>query len=283
MDSRELPTPAGYTIVAKEFACAAHPKGVVVIVPATGVKQSYYYKFAGFLRNKGYTTFTFDYGGIGASRKGPLQNFRTSATAWAKNDIEEVIRFAGKKYPEVKLTLIGHSIGGQLIGLAPSSVLADRILLVAAQNGYWKFWKGAGRLRMLLNWYFLFPVITKIFGYFPGKKLGVMEDLPEGMVREWRKWCVTPDYLFGYYEEEALFFHKFRGKLFVYSIEDDRFAPEEAVHWLSRKYANTGMEKRHLIPADFGLEKIGHFGVFKSKNKSHFWNLLLRDIENGEK
>lgn len=280
MDSRELFPPAGYSITAKEFVCATRLKGVVVIVPATGVKQSYYFKFADFLRNNGYVVFTFDYGGIGASRKGSLRDFHTSATAWAKNDLEAVIRYAGKKYPGAKQVLIGHSIGGQLIGLAPSSVLASRIVLIAAQNGYWKFWKGAGRLRMLLNWYFLFPVITKIFGYFPGKKLGVMEDLPKGMVREWRKWCVTPDYLFGYYEEESLFFHKVRGKLIVYSIEDDRFAPGEAVNWLSRKYAGTGMVRRHLIPADFGLEKIGHFGIFKSKNKSHFWNVLLGDMEN---
>ncbi len=280
MQAGVLDTPAGYKIAFKEFAGIKSIKDIVIIVPATGVKQSYYFKFADFLRNNGYVIFTFDYGGIGESRKyGTLKGFRTSATAWAKNDLEAVIRFATGKYPGLSLVLIGHSIGGQLIGLAPSSVQARQVIIVAAQNGYWKFWKGGARWRMLFNWYFLFPVITKIFGYFPGKLLGAMEDLPSGMVAEWRKWCTTPDYFFSDYDRESLFFDKIRGELTVYSIADDDFAPEEAVDWLAGRYKGMSMNRKHLVPADFGMDKIGHFGMFRSTHKDSFWNMMLVDME----
>jgi len=45
-----------------------------------------------------------------------------------------------------------------LIGITSANKLIDGILLIAAQTGYWKFWKGAEKLKMLMVWYFLVPV-----------------------------------------------------------------------------------------------------------------------------
>ena len=183
----------------------------------------------------------------------------------------------------MSLTVIGHSIGGQLIGLAPSSKYIDKIILIASQSGYWKFWKGIEKFKMILNWYLIFPILTKIYGYFPGKKLKVMEDLPKSVSMEWRKWCVSPKYLFDHVNEKHLFYNKIDCELYSYSSNDDRYAPKEAVDWMANNYKNARILRSHLNPKDFNFTKIGHFGFFKDKMKNTIWKIILENLQTTNK
>ena len=38
------------------------------------------------------------------------------------------------------------------------------------------------------------PVLTAVAGYFPGGRIGAVGDLPAGVIRQWRRWCLSPDY-----------------------------------------------------------------------------------------
>ena len=38
---------------------------------------------------------------------------------------------------------------------------------------------------MFGKWHLLMPVLTLLYGYFPGKRLGWLEDTPAGVVRDW--------------------------------------------------------------------------------------------------
>ncbi len=152
---------------------------VLIIASATGVKQEYYQKFSEYLSDNGVSVLTFDYSGIGRSLTKPIKELNSNAADWGKNDLEYVIQYAIRKYPNSKKVILGHSIGGQLIGLAKSSTKFDKIILVAAQSGYWKFWKGIDRIKMWFNWYILFPVLLNLFGYLNSKKLSGMENLPK--------------------------------------------------------------------------------------------------------
>lgn len=99
-------------------------------------------------------------------------------------------------YPDKKLVVVAHSMGGQIVGLAPSSLGVDKLIFVSVPSGYLKFWTGTERIKMLMTWYFWFPVLTKHFGYMPTSKISKMEELPKRVALQWRTWSLSPNYLF---------------------------------------------------------------------------------------
>lgn len=274
MRELEIPTTDGHHISLTVFE-ANSPKQVLIIAPATGVKQSFYKKFASYLAGNHITVITFDYFGIGKSLKQPIKTITQNAASWGQNDLEAVIAYSKTTFANLPLALLGHSIGGQLIGLAPSSIVAEKIILVAAQSGYWRFWHGMGRFKMWANWHILFPLLINLFRYLPSKKFSGMENLPKNVAMQWRKWCLSPFYFFGDTSVTNFQFQHIYARIMAISIEDDAFAPKQAVDWLSNKFTKSMVIKTHLKPTDFQLTKIGHFGVFKETMKDSFWESLL--------
>jgi len=251
---------------------------ILIIASATGVKQEYYQKFAQFVAGQGISVITFNYNGIGRSLKKPIKTLKNNAADWGRNDLEHVIQYALTHYPNAKKVVLGHSIGGQLIGLAASSQKLDQIVLVAAQSGYWKFWKGMDKMRMWFNWYVLFPLVLNIFGYLNAKRISGMENLPKQVANQWRNWGKHPDYILGDASIKNLYYSEIKTTITAFSIEDDEFAPLEAAQWMTRQYKNAKAKSIHLTPKDFQVLKIGHFGVFKEKFSDTIWPIVLNEI-----
>ncbi|WP_298884769.1 alpha/beta fold hydrolase [uncultured Polaribacter sp.] len=252
---------------------------VLIIASATGVKQEYYQKFSTYLYENGVSVVTFDYNGIGRSLTKPIKELNNNAADWGKNDLESVFQYIIKKYPNSKKVILGHSIGGQLIGLAKSSTKFDKIILVAAQSGYWKFWKGIDRIKMWFNWHILFPTLLNLFGYLNSKKLSGMENLPKNVANQWRNWGKKPDYIQSDESIVLKYYDKIELDISAFSIEDDDFAPQKAVEWMTSQYQNSKVKSINLNPADFKVKKIGHFGAFKDKFKTTIWEILLNEIK----
>ena len=259
---------------------AVNSDRIIIIVSAAGVLQSFYKKIAEFFQNNNISTITFDYAGIGKSLNGNIKKENSNLTNWGNRDLEAVIKYTIETYPRFKIILLGHSIGGQLIGLAPSSYMADKIILVAAQSGYWKFWKGVSKIRMWANWYLLVPILTKGFGYLPSKKISRMESLPKNVAEEWAKWCRSSNYLFASFSYNKLYFDRIKCKLTSISIDDDFLAPKKSVEWLTAKFGNASIKSLHFIPEKFKALKIGHFSLFTEKFKDDIWNILLEETHN---
>lgn len=257
----------------------AEKNTVLIISPATGVKQGFYKKFADFISANGITVITFDYSGIGLSLKKPIKQIKCSASDWGKNDLEAVIKFTKENYPNAKITLLGHSIGGQIIGLAKSSSELQKIILVSAQSGYWKMWKGFDRVKMWANWHILFPILINLFGYMPSKRISGMENLPKNVAKQWSSWGRKPNYLFDEVSEQDLFYKNVSVKAIAISIENDFYAPKDAVDFFTEKYENAEIKKLHLRPTEYNTKAIGHFGVFREKFENTLWKLLMNEIE----
>ena len=240
----------------------------LVISSATGVLQKYYSKFAKHFSTLGYTVYTFDYYGIGESCSVKIKENNVSLNDWA-NDQASILNLAKQSNPNHKITLITHSIGGQLIGLNSKIHLADSIITIASQTGYWKYFKGINRLRMLSFWYVLIPIATPLFGYFPAKKMGLFENIPKNVVYQWRQWGIHPKYIFR--EFKTLQFELIKNNVLVLSFPRDSYAPKQAVDWLSDQFKNAQVDRKHIIPEDLNIEDIKHFGFFRSKFKDSLW------------
>lgn len=271
-----LKTTTGHSISVSIFLPKKSNHKSIVISSATGVLQKFYSKFALHFTTLGFTVYTFDYYGIGKSSSQNLKQNTANLQVWAL-DQAAVLKLAKQKQPQHQLTLIAHSIGGQLLGLNPEIHLADSIIMIASQTGYWKYFKGFSKIRMFVFWYVLIPIATPLFGYFPAKKIGLFENLPKHVVYPWRKWGIHPEYMFREFTD--LQFCNIQCPVLSLSFPRDTFAPKEAVDWLALKFTNTKVDRRHLIPEELDIEDVKHFGFFREKFKPSLWQLTENWID----
>ena len=244
----------------------------IIISSATGVLQKYYSRFASHFSSLGFTVYTFDYYGIGASNSKSIKHITANLNAWAF-DQAAVIKYAKETNPEHKIILITHSIGGQLMGLNAEIKLVDSVITIASQTGYWKYFKGFSRFRMFMFWYVLIPYTTPIFGYFPAKKLGLFENIPKQVAYQWRKWGIHPNYMFGHFKNTELYFSTVSCPVLILSFPRDLFASKASVDWLASKLTHAKVDRRHLIPADLNIKDVQHFGYFKKEYQDSLWKL----------
>jgi predicted alpha/beta hydrolase len=241
-------------------------KRAVLVMPATGVPQSYYAKYAAYLAERGFTVLTFDYRGIGRSRNGSLRHSTARMRDWALLDAAAAARHLGTG----EIAVVGHSFGGQALGLLPEPGRIAAALLVGAQSGYWRHWPPLGRLWMWPATHIGLPAVATLLGYFPGSRLGFGEDLPPGVALEWASWCRHPQYLVG-----ALGVHdayaRVRAPIRAYAISDDAFAPLRPVEALAALYPNARWQTRRLAPRELGVPDIGHFGFFRERFRASLW------------
>ena len=96
-------------------------------------------------------------------------------------------------HPRTQIVVLGHSVGGQLIGMSQLTRHVDALIMVGAQTPYWKLYEGFWlRMRLFYFWHLLIPVTVKLFGYFPASLLGLFEDLPANVAMQWARWAKKP-------------------------------------------------------------------------------------------
>lgn len=71
------------------------------------------------------------------------------------------------------------------------------MLCVASGSGYWRDNAPPTRRKILLWWYGIAPLLTALHGCLPGRRLGLVGDLPAGVLWQWRQWCLHPNYGIG--------------------------------------------------------------------------------------
>ncbi|MES2510175.1 MAG: alpha/beta fold hydrolase [Pseudomonadota bacterium] len=252
----------------------------VVIGGAMGVRQDYYAAFAQWLSSQGFRVTTFDYRGSGYSlpdtAHGGLRGFKANLLDWAA-DYEAVIDDAKAALPDAPLYLLGHSLGAQLPGLLGNQHKVDGLLSVAAGSGYWR--DNAPQLRRLILyfWYVLVPVATRLFGYFPGRKLKKVGDLPAGVMLQWRRWCLDPQYSVGAEGEGARQSYSQVGfPVRALSITDDELMTLRGTHNLINLYANAPRSVEQIAPGDVQAKRIGHFGFFREQFTQTLWPRSLQ-------
>jgi len=278
-----LVTADGHTIIARFFEPSASPVGSVLIVGAMGVPQTYYEALAVWLQKKGYFVATFDYRGIGLSRKRPLNKVEADILVWARQDCEAALTALLSRAPSVPMVWLGHSLGGQILPFVPSRARVSRMITIGSGNGYWR--KNTQELKRVvwLMWYVITPLLTPVFGYFPGARLNMVGDLPKGVVEQWRKWCLHPDYAVGAEgpDVQALY-DSVTQPVSILSFTDDEYMSAESTASLHAFYRSAPQEHRRLNPAELGIKRIGHFGFFRRAMADVLWEkYLLPEFKSG--
>ncbi len=282
-----FPAADGYqlkgTVWRHRQACT-QPRPVVIINPATSVRARYYARFAAFLHAHGFDVLTYDYRGIGESRPASLKGFEAGWIDWGRLDFEAALQYASDTFPGQPIQVVAHSVGGFLIGLAASCHRVTRVFTMGAQFAYWRDYARHKRLRMLFKWHVFMPALTRVFGYFPGGRLGWLEDTPRGVVRDWTAphprfedaWRRAPLHLTeAECRELVARFAAMRGPTLAVSLADDEFGTVPAIQRLLRYYRNSAVTHLHISPAAIGQQAVGHFAFFHSRFEHSLWRIPL--------
>ncbi len=249
------------------------PNGLTLqINSATGVPRGYYNAFAAHQAARGFTVLTFDYRGIGGS---PHAAGRPAPRMldWGLQDAPAAAQYLAQRFPTLTPTLLGHSFGGQVIGLMPQAGSFAAIVTVAAQHGYWRNWSADYQWKLFFIWYGLVPLLLASRRRAPARLFGG-EPLPHGVLADWSRWCRSPHYVC---DEQGRplrpFNDRVRAAMRMISFDDDRdFGPRKGVDRLMGYYPQAQIERLHVAPADWGLARIGHFGFFKRDMPAERWS-----------
>ncbi len=278
MDKREVTIAAsdGFPLaatlygIAADGVAAAPCRGVVVINSAIGVRRGRYAAYAGFLHLRGYRVVTYDYRGIGGSTGQPVDQARLRQ--WGELDFGGVLAWLRATCPDAPLGCVGHSLGGQILGLTPHAGNVRAFLGIAAQSGYWRHWHPRHWPKLLLAWYLVVPLTATLLGRLPGRLFGA-QTLPKTIARDWARWCRSPHYLC---EDDGRplrpWFAQVTCPTLLLAMADDAAAaPVAAVRALAECYSSAAPEILVVEPGEWGGKSLGHFGFFARDAPLSLW------------
>jgi predicted alpha/beta hydrolase len=290
-DDITFPARDGYLLGATLFLPRGAKRHAVLINSATAVPRKIYKGFAGYLARRGCAVLTYDYRGTGDSRQKALVGynqpkslvgFKASMADWAALDVSAAVAWMRERYHTLPLGYVGHSFGGQALGLIPDNAEVSRALLIAAQAGYWKLMASPERYRVYAMMNFIGTPLTRLLGYAPGWS-GIGEDLPKDVFLQWTGWIMSKRYMFDDPNLPALKnFANYKGAMRALCLADDPWATRPAVELLCSGYTSSTPEIITVQPADAGVSKIGHFGFFRPEHRDTLWRGAAEWLEAGE-
>jgi predicted alpha/beta hydrolase len=272
-----LPAHDGHNLGVYCYEPVAKPHGGVVIGPAIAVPQSFYADFAHYLASQGYRVWTFDYRGMGESWQGSMRTCKADISDWVLRDYDAVVHHASAQMQDLPLFILGHSLGGQTIPLLPALATIGNFsgaINVAVGSGAMRHNRPDLRRKAPLLWYLFAPVFCPLFGYFPGSKIGVIGDIPTQALFQWRRWCLTPDYLLSGEPGAREAYARANWPVLGLTLSDDELLLESGSQMLHQALGQAQVDYRLLKPEQFGLKRIGHFGFFKKAQEKALWPIV---------
>lgn len=266
----------GFVLAATRFRGAPTdantPRGLVLVNSAVGVKQSYYRGFAEYLVERGFEVVTYDYRAIGQSQREPVHRSAARMQDWGLLDQPALVAQCRQWTGDRPLVVVGHSVGGQILGLAPNACEVAALVGICAQHTWWRLWPKRAWPKLWLLWNVVMPGVSGAMGYFPSPWFGLGQPLPSGVARDWAHWARSPRHIIGALGESTRAgYEHYTGAIRAYSFSDDTFAPPRTVEQLLAVYRAARREHRSVDPSEVG-QTIGHFGFFRPVFRDSLWS-----------
>ena len=277
----------GYPLEASLFQAGDDLHSLLLINSGTGIPRRFYRRFAEHAAGQGFLVLTYDYRGVGGSRPSSLKTCEANYRDWGQLDVPAMIDFLTRRDETLPLYVLGHSTGGQQLGLAGNLHDVKAAAFVGVSTGYWGGMNLGMQALSLFLWKLYVPLMTRLLGYAPAKLVGLGEDLPSGVALEWGSWCLEADYLAAFFDESGRhrsvdgrdfgvqYFAQARFPIRAWCLADDPIATPDNVPALLGLYQNARVEERWVEPQEIGRKRIGHLGFFHSDIGKPLWNEML--------
>lgn len=275
----------GETLQGVIFESGSPSIGAVLVAGGLGIPQRFYAPFASWLAARGHRVLTFDPRGMGASRRRDHQKSMRGLNAdmltWARQDFAAAVKTLAERAGGRRIALVGHSLGMHHAAMTDAET-QERISVavsVAAGSGYWRDWATPSRRKAPWMLHLASPLLTPLFGYFPGKALRMVGDLPGPVMRQWTAWCRHPEFAWGADPERVLPSLKTASfRIEAYSFSDDEAMTQTCTRKLLAAMPNAASALHVLAPGDVGLRTIGHVGAFRREAASALWPLFAASV-----
>lgn len=256
-------------------------KAVVQFNGGTGIVKEFYLNFLMHIASQGYAVLLYDYRGVGESRPASLKNFEATMSDWGRKDMTDTLHWLAEHFPDLPIFLMGHSMGGQQIGMMSNHHLLKGALLIATSTGVISSITKPYRYFASIMFNVYTPLAIALFGYVRLKALGVGEDLPKYIATEWIAWCNHKNYFFDFIGRTLHNTHydKIEIPIYAYIIEDDPIANIKSVADLLKGYKNAKISTEIIKVADYQVKKIGHLGLFSRRFKENLWHKPIKELD----
>jgi predicted alpha/beta hydrolase len=262
--SVQLNTQDNTVLRAMQYACK-RPQAQIVIAGATGVPQGFYKRYAMAANEAGFNVLTLDYRGVGQSKLHSLKGFKMDYLDWGKQDLTAAIEHA-QNY-KLPIFVIGHSYGGHALGLLENSHLIEGAYVFGTGAGWSGWMPPVERLKVNLMWKVIAPLFVRAYGYLAWSKLGMGEDLPKDVYRQWKHWCQFPHYFFDDPKMTHIHsqFARFNKPIVAANASDDKWAQPRSRDAFFKGYSNAIVTPMNINPPEVGMKQIDHMGYFKKE------------------
>lgn len=234
---------------------------VLVILPALGVKGSYYRNVAQHFAAHHYHVVTIDHRGHGHSSVRPSSSSDFGYREQIELEYAEIFRIIKNIFSQSKIVIIGHSLGGQMgsMFIGRYTELADAIILNASCSTYHQGW-GPVAGKGLYVFALFCRLISKMLGYYPGNRIGFGNVEAAGVMRDWQHTATTGKFAAhgSEYDYEQSMANSTKPVLGI-TYEGDTSAPPLALQYLTSKFKKAPVKLLHLKLTDTTQKKYNHY------------------------
>lgn len=238
---------------------------IILISPAMGVKAAYYKPLVHQLNAKGLMAISADLRGLGLSSVRPSNKVDFGYLDMVE-DVKIIVDVIKNKFPNQKIYGLGHSLGGQIQALAQAKYpnLFDGLILVAANSVYYEGWTGKQRYANLFG-YYVFNLMSRIVGYFPGHKVGFGGKAAKTQMIDWSHVGKHGSYkLVGDKLDYEAALKALKMPVLAVYIEGDWMSPKAAIIHLYQKFNAAALITNFTLTRKSTGVKLNHFNWVKN-------------------
>ncbi|MFF3679770.1 alpha/beta fold hydrolase [Streptomyces sp. NPDC002120] len=234
---------------------------VLVCMPAMGTRAASYTPLAEALAGAGFQVAVGELRGQGTSSVRPGRGVRYGYHEIVAYDFPALFRTVAAAFPGAPRHLLGHSLGGQLgtLYLSQEPHMAAGAVLVGAPSCHYRGWPFPLGLGMLAGFQ-LAAAFSSAYGYFPGRRIGVLGNDSAQILRDMATQVRT-----GRYDvpSSPVDFEPWLAKLdlpvLAVTVRGDGMAPPAGVRGLSDKLTSARVTHWELVLGD-GVRGSRHYG-----------------------
>ncbi|MEJ8281651.1 alpha/beta fold hydrolase [Pseudonocardia spirodelae] len=188
----DRPTPAPLELTLHPAADPVAP--VLLVVPAMGMRASFYTPLLGALADAGVAAAVTELRGHQARPAPPPGRRHDHGYDDLVGDLGAAVETVRELRPGAPVLPLGHSLGGHLCAAfaARRPDRVDGLALVASGSVDWRVWGPGHLLRTQAV-----VAAASLLGHFPGDRVGFAGREARGQMRDWGRWARTGRLAFG--------------------------------------------------------------------------------------
>lgn len=255
---QKVRTKSGLTIPLMVVEASKTRQGVLLLLPALGIRAKFYSKLADGLSAHGITTVVVEQRGNGESPYRPGDGSTFGLQDYLDIEIGTATKWVQANFPDMPIYIGGHSLGGHMASLAGVLRPADYngIVRLACGFPYYKDFPQPSST-FIKAMIFSIPILTRLLGYFPGSRLGFGGREYRGLMMDWRLWAKSGSYENHLFPGSQAAMATYAKNVISIGFEQDTLAPDAAIDRSVGQFKTAAITRLKLGREEQG-EYLGH-------------------------